>query len=59
MHRQGEEKGLWQLGDGVALLALMCSVFYLWCFRVLFFIVVCGEADTGKRKGGFVYAIHI
>lgn len=37
----------------------VCPVFYLWYLRVLFCIGICGEADTGKRKGGFVYAIHI
>lgn len=35
-----------------------CPVFYLW-YLVLFSIGICGEADTGKRKGGFLYAIHI
>lgn len=59
IRRWGKRKGY----DGQAVRWVfsfhVCSVFYLWSLGVLFFIDVCGEADSGKRKGGFVCDIHI
>lgn len=37
----------------------VCPVFYWWSLRALVFLGVCGEAGAGKRKGGFVCAMHI